>query len=90
MWHLLLRFLAIAVFIIAGIRYLSLQRWGDFIVEIIVAWFGLLSILASSEVADFTGDYGWTRDEWWLSSENIVELIGWMLLIVASVRMFMI
>lgn len=89
MWHVLLRLLAVVVFIAVVIRYLSLQRWGDLAAEIIVAWFGLLSILASSEVADFSGDYGWTRDQWWLSSEDIIEVIGWALLIVAAARMYM-
>jgi hypothetical protein len=46
---------------------------------------GFVSVVASEEVAEWTGRYGWTRQQWWQNPPSYVRFTGGVMLIVATI-----
>ena len=59
-----LNMVAFAIFVAALIRYVQLAQWEQELVPFVVAFFGFVCVIASEEVSDWTGRYGWTRQQW--------------------------
>ncbi len=60
-WHLL----ATALFAACVWRYVALAEWLDRVRQIAVAGYGFISVVAADEVAEWSGGYGWNRQQWW-------------------------
>jgi hypothetical protein len=80
--------LAFAVFIAALIRYLRLAGWEQHLVPFACAAFGFVCVVASDEVAEWTGGYGWTRQQWWQYPGTFVRFAGGVALVVATVVLY--
>ena len=44
--------------------------------------------MAGDEVAEWTGRYGWTRQQWWHYPGTFVQLGGGIMLVVATVLLY--
>ena len=62
--------------------------WSSDYPRLLVAAFGLLSVLFSEEVALTTGRYGWTRAQWWQDPEEWVKWTGALTLLVVTIQLF--
>lgn len=69
-------------------KYVSLGLWVEYLKSIAVAAFGFACLVASHEVADWTGQYRWTRDDFWTYPPTYVRSFGFMLLIGALLSGF--
>ena len=69
------------LFGIAVWQYVSLGQWESFLKPMALAVLGFVSIVASHEVADWTGRYGWTYDSFWTYPPTYVRFFGFVLLI---------
>lgn len=69
------------LFAIVVWRYVALGRWEAFMQPFAWAGFGYLSVIASDEVANWTGRYGWTYDSFWTYPPTYVRCFGFILLI---------
>ena len=65
--------LALAVFAAALIRYIHLARWEGRLELVAYAALGFLCVIASDEVAEWTGQYGFTRQQWWAYPAHYVR-----------------
>jgi len=80
--------LALVVFLAALIRYVRLAGWEQHLVPFAWAAFGLVCVVASDEVAEWTGRYGWTRQQWWQHPSTFVRFSGGLILVVATVVLY--
>ena len=71
-WHLL----ATALFAACVWRYVALAEWLDRVRQIAVAGYGFISVVAADEVAEWSGRYGWTRQQWRQYPSNFVWGLG--------------
>ena len=71
-WHLL----ATAIFAACVWRYVALAEWEARLGPIAIAAFGFVSVVAADEVADWSGRYGWTRQQWWQQPTWYVRGMG--------------
>jgi hypothetical protein len=83
-----LNLLAAGVFAAALVRYVRLAGWEQHLVPFAVAAFGFVCVVASEEVADWTGTYGWTRQQWRYYPPNFVRFAGGITLIVATIVLY--
>ena len=83
-----LNFLAFLVFLAALVRYVGLAGWEQHLVPFAVAAFGFVCVVASDEVADWTGRYGWTRQQWRQYPSTFVRFAGGVALVVATVVLY--
>ncbi|MCA9175925.1 MAG: hypothetical protein KDB14_15675 [Planctomycetales bacterium] len=85
--------LAIATFGVALIRWRTALS-GDADTETMQfrcfsgALIGLALVLAAGEISEWTGSYGWTRDQHHAHSEEFVRFVGWLLLVGGTVALF--
>jgi hypothetical protein len=68
--------LATALFAACIWRYVALAEWEGRFVQIALAGFGFVSVVAADEVADWTGRYGWNRQQWWQQPTWYVRGLG--------------
>ena len=83
-----LNILAFAVFLASLIRYVRLAEWEQRLVPFACAAFGFVCVVASDEVAEWMGGYGWTRQQWWQYPGTFVRFVGGVALVVATVILF--
>lgn len=69
------------LFVIAVWQYVSLSQWEAFLKPMALAALGFVSVVASDEVADWTGRYGWTYESFWSYPPTSVRFLGFVLLI---------
>lgn len=69
------------LFGIVVLRYLALGQWEAYLKPFAIAAFGYLCIVASHEVADWTGRYGWTYDSFWTYPPSYIKLSGFGMLL---------
>jgi hypothetical protein len=81
--------LALAVFGAAVIRYVYLARWEEHLLLFAYAGLGFLCVVASEEVAEWTGRYGWTRQQWWEYPATWVRCFGGVALIIATIQLYL-
>ena len=55
-----LNIVASAIFVAALVRYVRLAQWEQQLVPFAVAAVGFVCVVASDEVSDWTGRYGWS------------------------------
>jgi hypothetical protein len=79
---------AAIMFAIAAAQYAWAQQWERFLVPMACATFGFACTAASDEVADWTGRYRWTYDSFWTYPPSWIRVLGFGLLIYASVLGF--
>jgi hypothetical protein len=84
-----LNLLACAVFLAALVRYVWLAGWEQHLVPFASAAFGFVCVIASDEMADWTGGYGWTRQQWRQYPDSFVRFSGGVALIVATVVLYL-
>jgi len=72
--------LATLLFAIAVARYVSVGRYESFARSMAAAFFGFVCVVASHEVADWTGWFGWSYDSFWTYPPNWVRWAGLVLL----------
>jgi hypothetical protein len=84
-----LNMLAIAMFVAALLRYVRLGGWEEHLVPFASAVFGLVCVIASEEVAEWTGGYGWTRQQWRQYPSAFVRFAGGVALVVATVVLYL-
>lgn len=80
--------LASSVFLAGLIRYVLLAAWKQHGVTLACAVFGLVCVVASDEVVEWTGRYGWSRQQWWQYPGTFVRFAGSVVLVVATVILF--
>jgi hypothetical protein len=80
--------LAFAVLLAAVVRYVRLAGWEQHLVPFASAAFGFVCVVAGDEVAEWTGRYGWTRQQWWQYPGTFVRLAGGVTLLVATVVLY--
>ena len=83
-----LNLLAAGVFAAYLIRYVRLAEWEPRLAPFAFAAFGFVSVVASQEVAEWTGRYGWTRQQWWQDPPSYVRFTGGVMLIVATIVLY--
>jgi hypothetical protein len=83
-----LNMVALAVLIAAVVRYVQLGKWEQLLVPFAIAAFGFVCVIASEEVSDWTGRYGWTRQQWWQYPGTVVRFAGSIALVVATVVLY--
>ena len=83
-----LNLLAAGVFAADVFRYVRLGRWEQQLVPLAFAVFGFVCVVASEEVADWTGSYGWTRQQWRRRPPGAVRLTGGILLFLATIVLY--
>jgi hypothetical protein len=81
--------LALAVFAAALVRYIHLARWEENIEPFAYAAGGLLCVIASDEVGEWTGQYLLTRSQFFVWPAIVVRTLGGLALIVGTIRLFM-
>jgi len=79
---------ALLLLAIAIGRYIVAARWEQNFVSLAFALFGFVSAVASDEVADWTGRYGWTSDSYWTYPPIWVRVSGFAILIAVIVLGF--
>ena len=79
--------LAIALFAACLIKVWIGHSWMLDLKPFLLALLGLVSFLASDEVAMATGDYGWIRSEWREYPAEWVKWGGALLLLGSAVRL---
>jgi hypothetical protein len=72
---------ATILFAIAVWKYVSLAQWELNLKPIAFATFGFVCVVASHEVADWTGRYGWTYQSFWTYPPTYVQFFGFVLLV---------
>ena len=72
---------AIAVFLAALVRFLMIDAKGVHITAFAAAATGFVFVLAAGELSEWTGSYGWTREQHHTHSEEFVRLAGGLILI---------
>jgi hypothetical protein len=72
---------AIVLFGISVWRYVTLAQWEVYLKSIALASFGFICVVASDEVADYSGRYSWTYDSFWTYPPTYVRFFGFVLLI---------
>jgi hypothetical protein len=72
--------LATILFVIAVWRYLTIGQWEAQLIAICAAAFGFVCVVASHEVADWTGRYGWTHESFWTYPPTYVRFVGFVFL----------
>lgn len=60
---------------------LPLHNWETILKPLGVAVFGYVCVIASHEVADWTGRYGWTYQSFWSYPPTYVRFAGFALLL---------
>ncbi len=75
---------ALLLLIIAVGRYIILGRWEHYFATLAWAVFGFVSAVASDEVADWTGRYGWTSDSYWTYPPTWVRAFGLITLVLVN------
>jgi hypothetical protein len=83
-----LNLLAVAVFAADLVRYIRLAEWEQRLTPFAIAAFGFVSFVASEEVSEWTGRYGWTRQQWWQDPPSYIRFTGGVMLIVATIVLF--
>lgn len=83
-----LNMLAFAVFVAAVVRYVQLGQWEQQLVPFAVAGLGFMCVVASDEVSDWTGWYGWTRQQWRQYPVEFVRFAGALALVVATIMLY--
>ena len=71
-WHLL----ATTIFAACVWRYVALAEWEERLRQLAVAGYGFISVVAADEVAEWTGRYGWTRQQWWQQPTSYIRGMG--------------
>ena len=79
---------AFAVLVAAVVRYVRLAQWEQQLVPFAVAAFGFVCVVASDEVSDWTGRYGWTRQTWRQYPAYFVRFAGGVALAVATAVLY--
>lgn len=69
------------LFAIVVWRYVSLGQWEAFWKPFAIGAFGYMCVIASHEVADWTGRYSWTYDSFWTYPPTYVRFTGFVLLL---------
>jgi hypothetical protein len=77
--------IAVVAFGFAAARYIHLPDWQGRISQILLAFGGMVMVVASDEFSNWTGRYGWTRNQWlqypgWFVKFLGIVLLGWMLI----------
>jgi len=83
-----LHIVAFAIFVAALVRYVQLAQWEQQLVPFASAAFGFVCVVASDEVAEWTGRYGWSRQQWWQYPGTFVRFAGGVALVVATVALY--
>ena len=66
---------------IAVWKYNAVGQWEQYLKPIALAAFGFVCVVASHEVADWTGRYGWTYLSFWTYPPTYVRFFGFVLLL---------
>jgi hypothetical protein len=77
--------IALIAFAFAAARYIHIADWEGRLIQVLLAFGGMVMVVASDEFADWTGRYGWTRNQWlqypgWFVKLVGIILLGWMLI----------
>jgi hypothetical protein len=71
---------------IAAWQYVSMAQWEPYLKWMAIAVFGFVCVVASDEVASWTGRYGWIYQSFWTYPPTYVRFFGFVLL--AAVILF--
>ena len=77
--------LGIAVFAIAVARYIQLGEWEDNLKPFILAFYGFVCVVAGDEVSEWTGRYGWTRQQFFVDPPSLIRFQGAFVLMISTV-----
>jgi hypothetical protein len=69
------------LFAFAVWRYFSLGQWEAYLIPMATAALGFACVVASHQVADWTGRYGWTYERFWTYPPMYVRFFGLALLL---------
>jgi hypothetical protein len=84
LWEIIRRYwpnvLALVAFGFAAAGYINLANLQGRVSQILLAFGGMVMVVASDEVSEWTGSYGWTRSQWRQYPTLYVKLGGAFLL----------
>ncbi len=83
-----LNILAFAMCLAAIVRYARLAEWEQNFVPVASAVFGFACVVASDEVVEWTGRYGWTRQQWRQYPGTSVRVAGILGLVVGTIILY--
>jgi hypothetical protein len=76
-----LQLLSIAIFVAAAWKYWRLGDWESNLRLILIAFFGLVSVIAAEEMMEWSGHYRWSHSQfvvtpdWWIRGMGFIALV---------------
>lgn len=83
-----MQIVATALFAVSLARIWLDASWASHYPGIAVLLFAWVSVLAADELADWTGNYGWTRQQWHRRPEWFIRGAGLVALILVAARVW--
>ena len=85
-----LQALALLVLISAAVRYWRLGNYFEFdrLRLMIFAFGGFVAFVASEEFSDWTGQYGFTRSQWYTTPSWYIRLVGGIALVYCTLALY--
>ncbi len=83
-----LNMLAMAIFLAAIARYVYLGKWEEHLGLFAFAAMGFVCVIASEEVAEWSGSYGWTHEQWRHYPHSVIRFFGGVSLVVTTVLLY--
>lgn len=80
--------IALIAFGFAAARYIHLADWQGRMIQILLAFGGMVMVVASDEFSDWTGRYGWTRNQWLQYPGWSVKFFGIILLVLMLIQLY--
>ena len=83
-----LRGLASALLVAAILRYVQQGRWVEMLPPLAFVLYGFVSVVIPDEMAEWSGRYGWTRRQWRHPPAWLIQAVGAIVLVAATIVLF--
>ena len=83
--------LALGIFACTAVKYWRLDEafdLNDHLRLIILAFAGLVAFVGSEEWSEWTGRYGWTRQQWWMTPSWYIRMTGGIMLVYHTTALY--
>ena len=85
-WNLIPLVVALGLVIAAFTKVAIDGSWSTYPYELLMVFGGFVAFVFSDVFSDFTGDYGWTRQQWRQDPVWYVRLCGGLMLVMSANR----
>ena len=85
-----LQVLALLVLVCAGLRYWRLGNYFEMgrLRLMIFVFAGFVAVVASEEFSDWTGHYGFTREQWFTTPSWYIRIVGGVTLVYCTIALY--